>query len=134
MKINWKPFLRILLLCLGLRLLLGLWMWGVRQLSNYIDNQLPPGHPVLSQVKPFLAHALRCAELRLMRMGMCDRPLSEMPRHQHARFLLAALRGKVTHSATRWFRKPTRLTDRYLNDPSLRHMLTEKESTRHMTH
>ena len=31
MKINRKTFLRILLLCLGLRLLPGLWMWGVRQ-------------------------------------------------------------------------------------------------------
>jgi hypothetical protein len=70
----------------------------------------------------------------LMRMGMCDRPLSEMPMSQRARFLLAALRGKVTHSATRLWRRPVRLTDRYLDDPYLRHLLTETESTRHMTH
>ena len=124
-----KPRLREQLLGANL-----IWMWGVRQLSNYIDTQLPPGHPVLSQVKPFLAHALRCAELRLMRMGMCDRPLSELPWHQHARFLLAAASGKVAHGATRFWRRPVRLTDRYLNDPYLRHLLTEKESTRHMTH
>lgn len=111
-----------------------IWMWGVRQLSSYIDKKLPQSHPVLSQLKPFLAHALRCAELRLVRMGMCDRPLSELPRSTQARYLFAALRGKVKSSATGWLRRPVRLTDVYLKDPSLRRLLTEQSTPRHMTH
>ena len=31
MKLNWKPYSKILLLFLVVRLLLGVWMWGVRQ-------------------------------------------------------------------------------------------------------
>lgn len=111
-----------------------IWMWGVGRLSSYIDKQLPQAHPVLSQVKPFLAHALRCSELRLVRMGMVDRPLSELSKSAKAKYLLAALRGKITHGATRLFRRPTRLTDLYLNDPYLRRLLTEQQTTRHMTH
>lgn len=111
-----------------------IWMWGVGQLSSYIDKQLPQAHPVLSQVKAFLAHALRCSELRLVRMGMVDRPLSELSKSAKAKYLFAALRGKVTHGATRLFRRPTRLTDLYLSDPYLRRLLTEQQTTRHMTH
>ena len=111
-----------------------IWMWGVGQLSSYIDKQLPQTHPVLSQVKAFLAHALRCSELRLVRMGMVDRPLSELPKSTKAKYLFAALRGKVTHGATRLFRRPVRLTDLYLNDPYLRRLLNEQQTTRHMTH
>lgn len=111
-----------------------IWMWGVRRLSAYIDTKLPRAHPVLSQVKPFLAHALRCAELRIVRMGMSDKPLSELARTTQARYLLAALRGKVWNSATGVFRKPVRLTDLYLSDPYLRRLLKEQPTTRHMTH
>jgi hypothetical protein len=124
-----KPELREQLLGANL-----IWMWGVRQLSNYIDKHLPREHPVLSQVKPFLQHALRCSELRLVRMGMCERPLSELSRAEHARFLFAALRGKVVNGASRFWRRPVRLTDRYLSDPYLKRLLTEQETTRHMTH
>lgn len=110
------------------------WMWGVRQLSSYIDKHLPPSHPVLSQVKPFLAHSLRCSELRLMRMGLCDAPLSTLARGQHGRLLLAAARLKLRNSATKWWRRPVRLTDTYLTDPYLHRLLTEKQVPRHMTH
>jgi hypothetical protein len=111
-----------------------IWMWGVGQLSKYIDKHLAQTHPVLAQVKPFLAHALRCAELRLMRMGMCDRPLSELPKSTKTKYLLAALRGKVTNGITGLWRRPVRLTDRYLSDPDLRRLLTEAQTSRHMTH
>ena len=57
MKINWKPFLRILLLCLGLRLLLGLWMWGVRQVlpqAVLLGNTLDLYRGVLPSSSPWL--------------------------------------------------------------------------------
>jgi hypothetical protein len=111
-----------------------IWMWGVRQLSSYIDKKLPQGHPVLSQVKAFLAHALRCSELRLIRMGLCDTPLSQLPRWERSKLLLAAARGKVAHNATKLWRRPVRLTDTYLSDPYLRQLLAEQREPRHMTH
>jgi hypothetical protein len=109
-------------------------MWGVRRLSNYIDKKLPQGHPVLSQVKPFLAHALHCAELRLMRMGLSDVPVSQLPTWQRSGFLLAAARGKLSHSATKLWRRPVRLTDTYLKDPYLHQLLSEQREPKHMTH
>jgi hypothetical protein len=58
----------------------------------------------------------------------------KLPRTTQARYLLAAVRGKVTGSVPGLFRRPVRLTDRYLSDPYLRRLLTEQETTRHMTH
>jgi hypothetical protein len=119
------------------RRLLGanlIWMWGVRQLASYIDKHLPQGHPVLSQLQPFLLHALRCTELRLMRMGLCDAPLSELPLARRSGLLLAMLRGKLGSRAERLWRSPRRLTDTYLDDPELLRLLTDVSSERHMTH
>jgi hypothetical protein len=111
-----------------------LWMWGVKRLANYIDKQLPKKHPVLSQLQPFLLHALRCAELRLMRMGLSDVPLSQLSFARRTSLLLAVARGKVTGTTKRWFSSPVRLTETYLEDPDLRRILTEVEPRRHMAH
>lgn len=110
-----------------------IWMWGVGQLSRYIDKHLPQTHPVLLQVKPFLAHALHCSELRLMRMGMTDLPLSQLSLARRSRLLLAAARGKLTHSATRLWRRPVRLTDTYLRDPYLDELRAGHAKPRHVT-
>jgi hypothetical protein len=102
------------------RRLLGanlVWMWGVQRLAGYVDRKLPKDHPVLSQLQPFLAHALRCAELRLQRMGLCDEPLSQLSLPRKSA-LLAELAGtKLVHGVRP---KRKRLTDTYLDDPSLR--------------
>ncbi|MET0391241.1 MAG: ferritin-like domain-containing protein [Polyangiales bacterium] len=110
------------------------WMWGVRQLSSYIDKHLPKTHPVLSQLQPFLQHALRCTELRLMRMGLAEGPLSELSTLERSRLLFALAKGKATSSAKKLWRSPRRLTDSYLSDPDLRRLLTEVGHQRHMTH
>ncbi len=62
------------------RELLGLslvWMWGVQRLARFMQDRLPQ-HPVLARLPDFLALALRCNELRLLRMGLLDRPLAEL--------------------------------------------------------
>src|SRR5262245_56120382 len=53
-------------------------MWGVRKLARYMAKRVPADHPVMSKLPAFLAHANRCAELRLRRIGVLDRPLTEL--------------------------------------------------------
>jgi hypothetical protein len=67
-------------------------------------------------------------------MGLCDAPLSQLPRWERSKLLLAAARGKLTHNATKLWRRPVRLTDTYLSDPYLRQLLAEQREPRHMTH
>jgi hypothetical protein len=119
-----RPGLRAQLLGANL-----VWMWGVRRLATYIDKRMPPQHPVLSQLLPFLTHALRCAELRIQRMGLCERPLSEISSTRKAALLLQLSASKLGSTALRAARAPlslvpfvrtqTRLTDTYLDDPAI---------------
>jgi len=112
------------------------WMWGVTQLARYIDKHLPKEHPVLSQLPLFLAHSLRCSELRLQRLGLCDKPPSAMSRAEHAG-LLAELAGrKLAGAGKRVLLFPLRLfpvgqkkrlTDTYLDDPAVRSLGDEAE-------
>jgi hypothetical protein len=74
----------------------------------------------------FLAHANRCAEIRLRRIGVLDRPLSELSGSKRALLVAEAYGGKLVGGlgsllATPlrllpWFRKK-RVTDTYLLDP-----------------
>jgi hypothetical protein len=117
------------------RQLLGanlVWMWGVRRLAGYVEQRLPRAHPVLSQLRPFLFHALRCAELRVERMGLSEQPLSTLSRVQAAGLLAELGASKLGHSLRRVLRlplpfigSPTRLTDTYLDDPQLHSTLEE---------
>jgi hypothetical protein len=121
-----KPSLRRELLGANL-----VWMWGVTQLARYIERHLPQGHPVLSQLGPFLAHSLRCSETRLVRLGLCDVPPSAMSKAARAG-LLAELAGRKLAGAgakaltfpLRLFPFPAtkkkRLTETYLDDPTVR--------------
>jgi len=102
-----------------------IWMWGVRRLSGYIQRYLPQGHPVLAQLPQFLAHTLRCAELRLVRMGMSPEPPSQLSWTRRSQLLVATARGKLSSALHRSFRGPSRLTDSYLTDESLRKLWSE---------
>jgi len=123
-----KPALRAQLLGANL-----VWMWGVKRLARYIDKRLPREHPVLSQLAPFLAHALRCAELRIERLGLCDGPLSELSSARKAALLLELSASKLGNTALRAVRAPlallpftrtqTRLTDTYLTDPVIQSLI-----------
>jgi hypothetical protein len=120
-----RPNLRPQLLAANL-----VWMWGVKRLAAYLDKRVPSSHPVLSQLMPFLAHALRCAELRIERMGLCEGSLSDLTKTRKAALLVELSACKIGHAALRAVRAPlaflpfvpkqTRLTDTYLSDPAIR--------------
>lgn len=105
------------------------WMWGVQRLASFIDKRMPREHPVLSQLGLFLAHALRCAELRIERLGLCHGPLRELSSARKAAALVELSASKLGSSAARVARAPltllpfvsgqARLTDTYLTDPTV---------------
>jgi bacterioferritin (cytochrome b1) len=119
--IEGKPWLRRRILGLSL-----VSMWGVRKLASYMEKKLPADHVVLRHLPAFLAHANRCAELRLRRIGVLERPLEEMSGAKRALLIAEAYGGKLFGGlgsllATPlkllpWFRKK-RVTDTYLLDP-----------------
>ena len=121
--IEGKPWLRRRLLGLAL-----VSMWAVRRLARYMERRLSKGeeHPVMKHLPAFLDHANRCAELRLRRIGVLDRPLAELPGLSRARLVAEAYGGKLL-GGLGWlvtaplrllplWPKKKRLTDTYLQD------------------
>jgi bacterioferritin (cytochrome b1) len=116
-----KPWLRRRLLGLSL-----VSMWGVRKLAGYMEKKLPADHVVLKHLPAFLAHANTCAEIRLRRIGVLDKPLAELSGAKRAALVAEAYAGKALGSLgglvtlplrlLPWFRKK-RVTDTYLSDP-----------------
>lgn len=125
--IEGRPWLRRRLLGLAL-----VSMWAVRRLARYMERRLNKGkgqgedHPVMKHLPAFLDHANRCAELRLRRIGVLDRPLAELSGVSRARLVAEAYGGKLLGGLgwlvtaplrllPLWPRKK-RLTDTYLQD------------------
>ena len=116
-----KPWLRRRLLGLSL-----VSMWGVRKLAGYMEKKLPADHVVLKHLPAFLAHANTCAEIRLRRIGVLEKPLAELSGAKRATLVAEAYAGKALGSLGSlvmlplrllpWFRKK-RVTDTYLSDP-----------------
>lgn len=117
-----KPWLRRRLLGLSL-----VSMWGVKRLASFMESRLQQGHQrqaVLSQLPTFLAHTNRCAETRLLRMGVLTEPLVNLGTLKRAALIIEAYGGKflggVVHlliTPFRWlFVSKGRLTDTYLTD------------------
>ncbi|HEU4730275.1 MAG TPA: ferritin-like domain-containing protein [Kofleriaceae bacterium] len=124
--IEGRPWLRRRLLGLSL-----VSMWGVRRLARYMERRLTRGHehPVMKHLPAFLEHANACAELRLRRIGVLDRPLAEVSGPRRALLVAEAYGGKLLGGVTGlvslplrllpvWPRKK-RLTDTYLHDPHI---------------
>jgi hypothetical protein len=112
------------------------WMWGVTRLSRYVEKHLPREHPVLIQLPLFLAHALRCAETRMLRMGLCDAPPSSLTAARRFALLSEFGARKLGGAGLRALKlplrilpsgRPKRLTDTYLDDPSVRALIDEAE-------
>ncbi len=109
------------------RQLLGLslvWRWGVGQLARRMHSRLP-AHPVLARLPEFLTLALACNETRLLRMGLLDRPLSQLGKAQRAALVAEAYARKGGDSARRLLHVlplagKKRLTETYLDDPTVR--------------
>ena len=119
--IEGKPWLRRRLLGLAL-----VSMWGVRRLARYMERRLPKDHVVMKHLPAFLDHANVCAELRLRRIGVLDRPLAELSGWGRARLVAEAYGGKLLGGLA-WlvtlplrvlpvWPKKKRLTDTYLRD------------------
>jgi len=123
--IEGKPWLRRRLLGLSL-----VSLWGVRRLASFMEKRLPPGHVVLRHLPAFLAHANKCAELRLLRIGVLDRPLTEVSGFKRALLVTEAYGGKALGALGSllvtpfrllpFWPKKKRLTDTYLRDQHLR--------------
>lgn len=110
------------------RQLLGLsltWMWGVSQIGRYMRTRLPSEHPVLRNVQAFLDLTLHCNELRLQRMGLVDRPLSQLSAVKRASLIAEAYAAKLVESVPRLTRPPKRLTSQYLDDPAVRALMRQ---------
>lgn len=102
-------------------------MWGVRRLARYMERKLGKDHPVMKHLPAFLDHANACAELRLLRIGVLDRPLTEVSGARRALLVIEAYGGKLLgglvslatlplRALPLWPRKK-RLTETYLGDP-----------------
>lgn len=96
------------------------WMWGVRRLAAYMRGRLPRDHAVLAQLPEFLAHALACTETRLVRMGLVERPPSQLSGGARAALVAEAMAWRAQHAAQDLLARKKRLTDTYLDDPSVR--------------
>ncbi len=122
--IEGKPWLRRRLLGLSL-----VSMWGVKRLARFMEKRLTKhghGANLLRHLPAFLDHANRCAELRLRRIGVLDKPLAEMSGAKRALLVAEAYGGKLLGRLGSivalplrllpWFKKK-RVTDTYLTDP-----------------
>jgi hypothetical protein len=122
--IDGKPWLRRRLLGLSL-----VSMWGVRRLAKFMANRVPADHAVMKNLPAFLEHANKCAELRLRRIGVLDRPLAELSGLARARLVAEAYGGKalgglagivmIPLRVLPFWPKRKRLTDTYLSDPRI---------------
>jgi hypothetical protein len=120
--IEGRPWLRRRLLGLSL-----VSMWGVRRLARYMEKRLPKDHAVLGYLPKFLDHANTCAELRLRRIGVLDRPLEELGGAKRALLVTEAYGGKALGALGSlvtfplrilpFWPKKKRLTATYLADP-----------------
>jgi len=114
-------------------------MWGVRRLARYMERRLGQAggkpsalgasgaeHPVMRHLPAFLDHANGCAELRLRRIGVLDRPLAELSGARRALLVAEAYGGKLLGGLASLIALPLRLlplwpkkkrlTDTYLRD------------------
>jgi hypothetical protein len=108
-----KPALR--------RQLLGLSLvstWAVRKLGRYMQKRLSQGHPVLKRLPEFVEFTVDRAEVRLQRMGVADRPISELGAAEKAAALAAAYAIPLATLPLRFLPR-RRLTETYLADPAI---------------
>lgn len=105
-------------------------MWAVKRLARFMRNRLPKDHPVLQHLPAFLELTNRCAEMRMQRIGLIDKPLAETSSISKLALVAEAYAGKALGGLVSlvslplrllpfWPRKK-RLTDLYLDDPHIR--------------
>jgi hypothetical protein len=105
-------------------------LWAVARLARFMRTRLPADQAVMRQLPEFLAHLNRCAEVRMRRMGLIDRPLAEISSLTKAAWMAEAYGAKLPGALWSLLTLPLRLlaapfkrkrlTDTYLADPYLR--------------
>lgn len=105
-------------------------MWAVRRLARFMQKRLPADHELLRQLPEFLDHTNRCAELRLQRLGLLDRPLAEVGTLRRALLVSEAYAFKVPGAIAGLIKAPfkllarpfrtKKLTSTYLEDRYIR--------------
>ncbi|HTN90895.1 MAG TPA: ferritin-like domain-containing protein [Sorangium sp.] len=120
-----RPALRRRLLGLAL-----VSLWGVSRLEAFMRKRLPMDHPALQRLPALVRHSVRVAELRLMRIGLTEVPISSMSAGRKLALVAEAYAGKLALGLASWvlavllfplrlvgLAGPKRLTDTYLSDP-----------------
>lgn len=120
-----RPALRRRLLGLAL-----VSLWGVSRLEAFMKKRLPMDHPALKRLPDLVRHTVRIAELRLMRIGLTEAPISSMSAGRKLALVAEAYGGKLALGLASWVLSvllfplrllglagPKRLTDTYLSDP-----------------
>jgi hypothetical protein len=123
-----KPWLARRLLGLAL-----VTLWGVSRLDSLMKRRLPMDHPALKQLPALVQHTVHLAETRLVRIGLVDRPLSEISAARKLLYVAEAYAGKLLGGVLGLvlaivlfplrlvgIGRPKRLTDTYLDDPLVR--------------
>ncbi len=103
---------------LGLHLLS---LWAIKRFEKWIAKRVDMSHPVMQQLPQYLDKIIQTTELRLMRMGMIDKPLAQMSRFAKFGAITRSLSWKFGRKFAfwKWFSRKPRLTDSYMSDPYL---------------
>lgn len=129
--IQGKPWLRRRLLGLAL-----VSLWGVSKLESFMKSRLPQDHPALKQLPDLVRHSIRMADVRFQRIGLSERPLSELSALAKIALVIEAYGGKLLGGLLSipaiplkllGFLRPKRLTDTYLTDPLVRGNLLSEQ-------
>lgn len=98
---------------------------AVGRIERTMRSHFPSDHAVLRQLPAFTLHALAMMELRLVRMGLTDRPLSQLSALEKAGTIAGSFAEKAVRGAAKRLLgplgvgRPRRLTDTYLKDPEV---------------
>lgn len=136
MAIEGKPWLK--------RRLLGqiiVTLFAVRRLESYMKRTMPMDHPVMGQLPRFVRHSVAMAEKRARLMGLTDRTIEDLPVTEKLALVAEAYGGKAIEGAVKTrvdrlvsplralgFFKKQRLTDTYLDDPTVKKRLVPPQT------
>jgi hypothetical protein len=93
-------------------------LYGVEVLARAVGRRASEDHPVLSQFPGFLGHVRSTTEIRLSRLGILTRPVSELGFWPRWSKMSLATAGHLARRYWPWKRPP--LTKTYLRDKRLR--------------
>ncbi|MCC6573841.1 MAG: ferritin-like domain-containing protein [Planctomycetes bacterium] len=110
---------------LGLHLLS---LWAIRRFEKWIRKRVDMSHAVMRLMPDYLKRILEVTELRLMRVGILDKPLAQMGRMAKFGAIVRALVGRFGRKLAfwRWFNRKTDLTNTYMADPYLADVMALK--------